>query len=155
MGAGASAGNTAGGAAALPAACKGEGLTIVIFGATGDLARKKLYPALSQLLAQGLLPPDTNIVGYGRRPQDLEAMLDKQCVNVDPKLAGPLRARCSYFQGLYDKDEDFQRLQAKLGELATASGEAGDGACSAGLAFGTFIYTCRKKCSGAIQHSHR
>lgn len=30
-----------------------------------------------------------------------------------------------------------------------------DGACSEGLAFETFIYTCRKKCSGAIQHSHR
>ena len=33
-------------------------LTIVIFGATGDLARKKLFPSLYQLCARGLLPPD-------------------------------------------------------------------------------------------------
>ena len=40
---------------------------MVIFGATGDLAKKKLFPALYQLMLLDLLPRHVNIVGYGRR----------------------------------------------------------------------------------------
>ena len=36
-------------------------VTVVIFGATGDLAKKKLFPALYQLCALGQLPRDLNI----------------------------------------------------------------------------------------------
>ena len=39
---------------------------IVLFGATGDLAARKLLPALSQLAAHGLLPNDFAIVGVAR-----------------------------------------------------------------------------------------
>jgi glucose-6-phosphate 1-dehydrogenase len=41
---------------------------LVIFGLTGDLARKKLLPALYQLTAEGLLPESTQIIGVTRRP---------------------------------------------------------------------------------------
>lgn len=45
-------------------------LTVVIFGATGDLAKKKLYPALYQLMFgcpdAPLLPQTAHIVGYAR-----------------------------------------------------------------------------------------
>ena len=43
-------------------------LSIVIFGATGDLARKKLFPALYQLCVLGLFPRDVNIVACSRKP---------------------------------------------------------------------------------------
>src|SRR3984957_4789606 len=40
---------------------------LVIFGVTGDLARKKLMPAISDLATRGLLPPGFSLVGFARR----------------------------------------------------------------------------------------
>src|SRR5437899_8928243 len=40
---------------------------LVIFGVTGDLARKKLLPAVYDLANRGLLPPGFVILGFGRR----------------------------------------------------------------------------------------
>ena len=40
---------------------------IVIFGVTGDLARKKLMPAIYDLANRGLLPPTFALVGFARR----------------------------------------------------------------------------------------
>merc|ERR1719229_1357941 len=61
-------------------------LSVVIFGATGDLAKKKLYPALYQLMFgcpdAPLLPKGTQVVGLGRSAVELAAFLEKQCVNV-------------------------------------------------------------------------
>src|SRR3954465_4659652 len=45
---------------------KPEPTTVVIFGATGDLAGRKLAPALFNLLLDGLLPDPTLIVGVAR-----------------------------------------------------------------------------------------
>lgn len=42
------------------------GCTLVIFGASGDLAKKKLYPSLYQLYTQKLLPETFHVVGYSR-----------------------------------------------------------------------------------------
>src|SRR5215472_7205504 len=44
-----------------------EPVTIVIFGGAGDLAHRKLLPALYNLSVDGLLPPRTAIVGVGRK----------------------------------------------------------------------------------------
>ena len=38
----------------------------VVFGASGDLAKKKIYPTLWSLFKEGLLPKNTTIVGYAR-----------------------------------------------------------------------------------------
>ncbi len=43
-------------------------VTLVIFGGAGDLAHRKLLPALYNLHLDGLLPPRTSIVGVGRQP---------------------------------------------------------------------------------------
>ncbi|KAF5394281.1 hypothetical protein PHET_11898, partial [Paragonimus heterotremus] len=39
---------------------------MVVFGASGDLARKKTYPSVWWLFRDGLLPPNTFIIGYAR-----------------------------------------------------------------------------------------
>jgi glucose-6-phosphate 1-dehydrogenase len=49
---------------------------LVIFGATGDLTRRFLVPALYRLHRAGLLEPDLQIVIYARRPLTLETFLD-------------------------------------------------------------------------------
>ncbi len=41
--------------------------SIVIFGVTGDLSRKKLMPAIYDLANRGLLPPGFALVGFARR----------------------------------------------------------------------------------------
>ena len=46
---------------------------MVMFGVTGDLARKKLMPALYDLANRGLLPPGFSLVGFARRDwEDLD-----------------------------------------------------------------------------------
>ncbi|MFQ5709996.1 MAG: hypothetical protein ACE5HO_21280, partial [bacterium] len=46
---------------------KSNPTTIVIFGASGDLTKRKLMPALFQLSREKLLPQTTRIVGFARR----------------------------------------------------------------------------------------
>ncbi|MGH3211789.1 MAG: glucose-6-phosphate dehydrogenase, partial [Trebonia sp.] len=45
---------------------------MVMFGVTGDLARKKLMPALYDLANRGLLPPGFSLVGFARRDWEHE-----------------------------------------------------------------------------------
>ena len=46
---------------------------IVIFGASGDLTRRKLLPAFYHLFLEGLLPKGFVIIGYARTEYDDEA----------------------------------------------------------------------------------
>src|SRR6478736_2082147 len=46
--------------------------TLVLFGATGDLAHRKVIPALYQLWRTNLLPHEFMLVAVGRRPYDAE-----------------------------------------------------------------------------------
>jgi glucose-6-phosphate 1-dehydrogenase len=39
---------------------------IIVLGASGDLAKKKTFPALFALYAQGFLPEEVHVVGYAR-----------------------------------------------------------------------------------------
>ena len=64
-------------------------LSIVIFGATGDLTGRKLAPALFQLQAKQHLPPDTRIVGVARSPLsagDFREHLLSSAREIDPAL---------------------------------------------------------------------
>lgn len=46
------------------------GVDLVVLGATGDLAQRKLLPALASAVARGALPAGTQVLGVGRRPLD-------------------------------------------------------------------------------------
>ena len=45
-----------------------EPCTLIIFGGSGDLARRRLIPALYNLLLDGLLPAKYAVIGLGRKP---------------------------------------------------------------------------------------
>lgn len=47
---------------------KDGSLSVVVLGASGDLATNKTYPALFRLWKEGLIPRDTHIFGYGQSP---------------------------------------------------------------------------------------
>ena len=52
--------------------------SLIIFGVTGDLSRKKLMPAVYDLANRGLLPPGFSLVGFARRDwedQDFEKVV--------------------------------------------------------------------------------
>jgi len=106
----------------------GESLTIIIFGATGDLAKKKLFPALYQLMYAcpdaPLLPVETRIVGYGRNAMKLEDFIAKQCGLVQGLHRDDFLKQVSYVQGKYDIEEDFGKLDAALLELEGRSSMA-------------------------------
>src|SRR3546814_2318422 len=61
---------------------------IVIFGITGDLAQRKLLPALYHLIKENLLNPQTLIVGVTRQPVTKKELLDnvELCVNEVDKI---------------------------------------------------------------------
>ncbi len=44
-----------------------ESMTFVLFGATGDLAKRKIYPALYNLYRDQKLPKQISVIGLGRR----------------------------------------------------------------------------------------
>ena len=52
----------------------------VVFGASGDLAKKKIYPTLWMLYKHKLLPNNTTIVGYARSELTVDAIREK-CKN--------------------------------------------------------------------------
>ncbi|CCW67650.1 unnamed protein product [Phytomonas sp. Hart1] len=96
-------------------------LSIVLFGASGDLAKKKTFPALFDLYCDGLLPREINIVGYARTViPDLAAWqygtLAKYFDRLDRHEChlAQFFSRVSYLSGSYDRVEDFARLQAHL-----------------------------------------
>jgi len=91
--------------------------TLVIFGGTGDLARRLLVPALAHLCSDGLIGEDLHIIGIGSREGDdeeLRAGLDE----FAPKNAcwQRLRGRITYLRGDFTKPDLFAELKARLGE---------------------------------------
>jgi glucose-6-phosphate 1-dehydrogenase len=94
----------------------------VLFGATGDLAHRKVVPALYQLWRTNLLPHEWQLVAIGRRPYDddsfrkeLRTSLDSYSrVPVDPSIAKVFFERVSYHQGDFDDHAMFDRLVKRL-----------------------------------------
>lgn len=99
-----------------------QSCTFVIFGATGDLARSKLLPALYHLEAVGRLPEGTRILASGRRPWSREKLIDETREAVTVKARGGLQPevfrrfaeRLDYHQGDLDDPALFVRLQERL-----------------------------------------
>jgi len=107
---------------------------VVIFGVTGDLARKKLMPAIYDLANRGLLPPTFALVGFARRDWADEdfSKLVRDAVRehsrtpfrevVWDRLAEGIR----FVQGTFDDDDAFGRLAEALSKLDTERGTGGN-----------------------------
>ena len=113
---------------------KTDPANVVIFGASGDLTRRKLVPALHSLACEGLLPPASRVIGVARSPLSDQDFTENLFQGVEayaryhPGLCErwPLfEGRISYLEGGYDDPETYRRLAERLAEL---DGEAGTGA---------------------------
>lgn len=98
--------------------------TIVIFGASGDLTRRKLGPALYRLHVKGRLPANTRIVGFARTEWQDAEFREYVCGGVrefgtDFTESGwsAFAARLSYITGDLASTADFATLRAQLDTL--------------------------------------
>ncbi|KAK9317344.1 glucose-6-phosphate dehydrogenase [Lipomyces starkeyi] len=96
---------------------------IVVLGASGDLAKKKTYPALFGLYRYGLLPKNVKIVGYARTKMDdadykkrISSYMKTPTETIETQLKEFL-AMTSYVSGQYDQDEGFISLTKHMEEL--------------------------------------
>ncbi len=90
---------------------------MVIFGATGDLARNKLLPALFTLYKQHSLPEDFCIIGFSRRDFTDETFREYVNTGIDGKDAKTKDAFLShlyYQEGFFDERKGYDLLIAKL-----------------------------------------
>ncbi len=108
--------------------------TMVIFGATGDLTKRLLMPAIYNLSRTGLLADNFALVGVGRSEQAVEEFRDSltdgvrtfvadtamggSAVPFDAKAWDFIASRTSYMSGDLTKPEIYQDLSAHLAELA-------------------------------------
>ncbi len=108
--------------------------TIIIFGATGDLAKRKLFPAFYNLYIDGRMPKGFNIVALGRSEntdekfksyikENLENFSRKKVTSQD--WAG-FQAHITYFQHQLDQESSYQSLQQKLNSLDEIYGMRGN-----------------------------
>jgi glucose-6-phosphate 1-dehydrogenase len=91
---------------------------LVLFGATGDLAYKKIFPALRALVRHGML--DMPVIGVARSDWTIEQFrarvresLDSHG-GVDEETFAKLSARLQYLRGEYNDPDTYTRLAAGL-----------------------------------------
>ncbi|KAH9602281.1 hypothetical protein KSS87_015442 [Heliosperma pusillum] len=85
-------------------------LSIVVLGASGDLAKKKTFPALFNLYCQGFLPPnEVHIIGYARYlipSKNVTAQLSEEVTNFLSLI--------KYVSGSYETEEGFWLLDKEI-----------------------------------------
>lgn len=111
-----------------------EPTSIVIFGATGDLARRKLVPALYNLARDNYMPPVFNIIGFARRPKSDAIIREeyKQAVTefsrqkIETEIWDSFSQNVFYVQSNLDDLEGYKRLKAELERFDQQRGTAGN-----------------------------
>jgi glucose-6-phosphate 1-dehydrogenase len=109
---------------------------LVIFGVTGDLARKKLIPAIYDLANRGLLPSGFVVLGFARRDwgdgdfQQLARASAQEHARTPwrDEVWGRLSGSMKFVSGSFDDDAAFDRLANTLDELRDSHGTLGNAA---------------------------
>ena len=107
---------------------------IVFFGVTGDLARKKLMPAIYDLANRGLLPPGFALVGFARRDWADEDFAQVVHDAVKQYARTPFREEVwtqlaegfRFVPGEFDDDEAFDTLARTIADLDRVRGTGGN-----------------------------
>ncbi len=133
---------------------------VVIFGVTGDLAHKKVVPAIYDLANRGLLPPTFSLVGFGRRDWSDEDF--SQLVHQDVKehsrtpfrqvIWDRLAEGCRFVQGTFDDDDAFARLAETLEKLDAERGTGGNHAFYLAIPPKSFPSVCEQLSKAGLAH---
>lgn len=108
--------------------CPGDACTIVIFGASGDLTKRKLLPALYNLKVLRLLPQNFSVIGVAVSEGDDTSYRAKITEDINEFATRPVdlaewedfRNRSYYLQGDFNDPATFQKLSARIEEARKA-----------------------------------
>ncbi len=131
---------------------------LVIFGVTGDLARKKLMPAVYDLTNRGLLPPGFALTGFARRDWETQDFAQIVHDSVKEHARTPFREATwrqlaegiRFVQGSFDDPEAFERLSATVHELDEKRGTGGNHAFYLSVPPSAFPLVCRQLASSGL-----
>jgi glucose-6-phosphate 1-dehydrogenase len=107
----------------------GDSCTVVIFGASGDLTRRKLIPGLYNLACVGCMNPQFNVVGVGRTPMSSEDFRRKMregtsksgdTRNFSDPSWHEFENRLHYFTGDIGDTQFYSKLREHLDEMVRA-----------------------------------
>lgn len=135
---------------------------MVIFGVTGDLARRKLLPAVYDLANRGLLPAGFSLVGYGRREWSKQDFQDYVRTAVIEGARTPFRDNAwdrlaegmEFVTGNLDVDDDFDMLHATLNRLDVTRGTAGNWAFYLSVPPDFFASVCHQLERSGLAEEH-
>jgi glucose-6-phosphate 1-dehydrogenase len=113
-----------------------EPCALVVFGVTGDLARKKLIPAVYDLANRGLLPPGFVLLGFARRDWgdgDFEQVAKEAAkkgarTEFREEVWQRLADSTKFLSGAFDDDQAFDQLAQLLKDLDESHGTGGNAA---------------------------
>ncbi|KAI8146977.1 glucose-6-phosphate dehydrogenase [Fennellomyces sp. T-0311] len=103
-------------------------VTIIVLGASGDLAGKKTYPALFNLYCTGFLPEKTHIIGYARSNLDRKEYVKRITAHLkvnsdqDKKNLDEFLKMTDYTEGQYDQDDSWENLNKRVCQLEEERG---------------------------------
>ena len=104
--------------------CATNPFSFILFGASGHLAKLKIYPALYTLASRKRLPDNFAIVGFSRSEMNnnsfktlVEESIRMHVSDIDEDVLSSLLEKTYYQQGQYNSKESFEELQNKLNEI--------------------------------------
>src|SRR5262249_10700732 len=109
--------------------------TVVLCGASGDLAKRKVIPAMYDLAVHNSLGPRYAIIGFARSPMTDDSFRQaagdaaktiSEVGPIDPKQWSEFASRLYYHQGEYGDSAAYTRLAARLKELQTQQNLGGN-----------------------------
>src|SRR6202163_3113941 len=109
----------------LSAGRPGDPCVMVIFGASGDLTKRKLIPALYNLAKENLLSKEFALVGFARNELSSEQFRDQigkeisefATTKIDPDLWHWFSRRIYYLSGDFDDPQGYQKLRDLLAQI--------------------------------------
>ncbi len=107
---------------------------MVIFGATGDLTKRKLIPALYNIAADGELPPAVSVVGFARRPktddefrkEQEEATRQFSRQTVRDEIWNAFAKSLFYHQSEFHDSAGYKNLAERLDQIDRERGTGGN-----------------------------
>jgi glucose-6-phosphate 1-dehydrogenase len=124
-----------------------DSVTVVVFGASGDLTSRKLAPALYSLSCERLMPAKVKVIGVGRTPYSDDQLREHLKEGTekfgrirpdDKKQWQKFANEISYLQGNYDDPSTYQRLAKNLVQPNSDSRDGGN--CLFYLATPSFLH---------------
>ncbi len=135
---------------------------LVLFGITGDLARKKLLPAIYDLTNRGLLSPAFALTGFARRDwsrEDFEefvrASIERYSrTGFDERTWRQLASGLRFVSGSFDDPEAYRRLAETVAELDQSRGTGGNHAFYLSIPPRWFPVVCQHLAENGLNQRH-